>query len=185
MKNKDELRQSIRTLRKNLSQNIVTDTAKKITQKIIQLPEFIAAKNIAYYISHENEVDPSLIAAHARQLNKNLYLPFFSNNKTLDFYLIGKNTKFTKNKFDTFEPIIKNQKPISPQQLDLMLIPLVAFDKNLNRLGRGAGAYDRYLSFTKNTTKKPFLIGLAYAFQEVENIVSEDWDVKMDCVIAL
>ena len=94
-------------------------------------------------------------------------------------------SKFIKNKFNISEPLIKNQKPVRPENLNLILAPLVAFDENCNRLGRGLGCYDLYLQFTKNTpqNKRPTLIGLAYEFQKVEKLIPKSWDVQMDFIV--
>ena len=112
-------------------------------------------------------------------------MPVISDQTELQFYVINSNTSFKKNKFGIDEPIIKNQKPISPDQLDLILMPLVAFDQNGNRLGRGAGFYDRALQFAKNKLhdQRPILIGLAYEFQKVDHLIPESWDIKMDLVV--
>lgn len=180
-----DIRQKMRAHRKHLSPAQVQIASQKIFEKIIQHPEFINAQRIAYYISHENEIDPSLIIQYARELKKQVYLPIISEKNELTFYLISSHTSFKINKFGIDEPIVKNQSPISPDQLELMFIPLVAFDVHGNRLGRGAGYYDRALQFAKNKLpdQKPILIGLAYEFQKVEKIIPESWDIKMDWVV--
>lgn len=179
------IRKKIRAQRKTLSTNIIHSASHLLCEKIIHLPEFLQSQHIAYYISHENEIDSAEIIQHAKKLNKSLYLPIISAKNELDFYLINVDTQFTKNKFNISEPIINNQKPISPAQLNLILIPLVAFDKHCNRLGRGLGYYDQYLQFTKNTArdKRPVLIGLAYEFQKVEKIIPNSWDISMDFIV--
>lgn len=183
MLSKSDLRKTIRTQRKQLSSGVIASASQIISEKISQQPAFLKAKKIALYISHENEVDISVIINRARELNKTVYLPVISDKNELEFYLINSNTKYVKNKFGIDEPVIANQSPVSPAELDLMLIPLVAFDTKGNRLGRGAGYYDRALQCTKNNSR-PVLIGVAYAFQRVDQIIPEEWDVKMDYVIS-
>ncbi len=179
------IRQTIRDSRKKLSSNQIEAASKTIFKKIISLPEFSNAQHIAYYLSNENEIDPSLIIEHARHLKKSLYLPIFLEQNQLAFYLIDLHTPFKKNKFNIMEPIILNQSPIPFAQFDLMLIPLVAFDKDCHRLGRGAGCYDRYLALTQKLPQdqRPILIGLAYEFQKIDNIIPENWDVAMDYIV--
>lgn len=179
------IRNAIRTQRKNLSSDQVQSISQKISEKIIQLPEFLQSQHIAYYISNENEIDPAEIIHHAKKLNKSFYLPIISEKNKLNFYLTNTNTQFIKNKFNIDEPIIKNQEPVLPEDLNLILVPLVAFDQHCNRLGRGMGFYDSYLQFTKNVpqNKRPTLIGLAYEFQKVEKLNPESWDVPMDFVV--
>ena len=183
--NKIEIRKSIRNQRKQLLSSVVAQASLQVTEKISHLPEFQNAKNIAYYISHENEIDLSSLARHATELNKSLYLPVFSDEKKLAFYAVDANTQFQKDKWGIEEPVVSKQWPVKPSTLDLILIPMVAFDAQCNRLGRGAGCYDRYLSFTKNIVrdKRPVLIGVAYEFQRVDEIISECWDVSMDFIV--
>lgn len=170
-------RAHFRALRKKLSAEMVSSASQKIAEQIIALPEYIASKHIAYYVSHENEIDPEFIIKRARELKKRLYLPIFSDNHIL-FYGVNKKTQFQKNKWGIMEPIV-HDKPISPEQLDLILVPVVVFDSCCHRIGRGAGCYDRALQDTQH----PVLIGLAYEFQRVGRIVPEKWDVPMNCVI--
>lgn len=179
---KSDLRKNIRTQRKQLSANVVAQASQIIAEKIFQHPAFLNAQNIALYISHENEIDVTFILNRARELKKFIYLPVLNDKNELAFYLTDSNTQFIKNKFGIDEPMIANQFPISLEELDLMLIPLVAFDAQCNRLGRGAGYYDRTLQFTKKLSR-PVLIGVAYEFQKVDQIVADEWDVKMDCII--
>ncbi|EKD77268.1 MAG: hypothetical protein ACD_42C00407G0002 [uncultured bacterium] len=179
------MRKKIRDYRKNLSLHQVQTISKKISDKIIQLPEFVNSKKIAGYISDENEIDLFYLISHTRECNKLLYLPVISANHQLDFYLIDSTTQFIKNKFGMDEPVVDHQQAILPEKLDLILIPLVAFDIHCNRLGRGAGYYDRTLAFAKNKSipQRPTLIGAAYEFQKVDNIIPESWDVPMDYVV--
>lgn len=185
MLNKSDIRKTIRDHRKKLSFEETQSASQIISEKIFQHPAFLNSKKIALYISHENEIDVRLILNRALELKKSIYLPVLSDENELAFYLINPSTQFIKNKFCIDEPAISNQTPISPTELDLMLIPMVAFDAQCNRLGRGAGYYDRALQFTKNLSRdvRPVLIGVAYEFQRVNQIVPEEWDVKMDFVV--
>ena len=89
MLSKSDIRKKIRDLRKKLSIDIVKNSSLNISEKIIQLPEFLNSKNIAYYFPHENEIDPSIIIQRARELHKSLYLPVLSQENTLLFYSIN------------------------------------------------------------------------------------------------
>lgn len=175
----------MRLQRNNLSPDFVSSTSKKIAKKVIQSAAFLNAKKMAYYFPFENEVDPIEIVARARELQKSLYLPVLFDHQ-LHFYLINEKTIFTKNKFGIDEPDVNNQTPVLAEQLDLILIPVVAFDRHGNRLGHGAGFYDRTLQFVKNTSRevRPVLIGLAYAFQKVDALIPDEWDVRLDEVMS-
>ena len=75
---------------------------------------------------------------------------------------------------------------ISADQLDLVLLPLVGFDRQGRRLGMGGGYYDRCFSFTKHKNKvsKPLLIGLAHSCQESPELPNEEWDIALDLIIS-
>lgn len=176
---KSEIRKSLRERRKKLSADDIRIASQKIAETVMQLPEFFSCKHIAYYLPHENEVDTALIAARAIELKKSLYLSIMTQKNKLDFYRVDANTQYIKNAAGILEPVVHHQLPASFDQLDFFLIPVVAFDRQCNRVGRGAGCYDRYLA----RAHKSILIGLAYAFQCVDQLVSEHWDVPMDVVV--
>ena len=173
----DECRFMLREQRKQLSFEVVTKISAIVSEKIMASTDFLNSQHIAYYLSHENEIDLSQVAVRALELKKSLYLPVFSAPHFLTFYRVDHNTQYQKNKFGILEPISKDS--ISVDQLDLMLVPLVAFDAFCNRMGRGLGCYDRYLQASHQCK----LMGVAYDFQKIAKIESETWDVAMDCVV--
>jgi len=71
---------------------------------------------------------------------------------------------------------------MDPDQLDVVLVPLVAFDLTCNRIGMGGGFYDRSFEFRKNTPAPPTLVGVAHAFQQVKDVLAQPWDVPLDFV---
>ena len=94
----------------------------------------------------------------------------------MDFYAWSFTNPLSVNKFGIPEPISK--KKIYP---DILMIPLVAFDVNLNRLGYGGGYYDRYIQKTKKI-KKILTIGMAFSFQEVKRLPINEHDKKLDFI---
>ena len=95
----------------------------------------------------------------------------------MDFFQWSTNDPLAINKFGIPEPISKIVK-----YPDILLVPLVAFDKNLNRIGYGGGFYDRYIKKIRKQ-KKVLAIGFAYSFQKVKNIQTNNYDVKLDFII--
>ena len=94
-----------------------------------------------------------------------------------DFFRWSVKDPLSINKYGIPEPVSsKNEYP------DILLVPVVAYDKNLNRIGYGGGFYDRYLSKI-NKRKKTIKIGLAYSFQEVKKISMNKYDVKLDFIV--
>ena len=84
------------------------------------------------------------------------------------------------------EPVASPSARISPSRLDAILMPVVGFDRHGNRLGMGAGYYDRALRHLRDGSRRwrrPRLVGLAFACQEVERIVPSTWDIPLDVVV--
>jgi len=87
------------------------------------------------------------------------------------------------NRFNITEPIDQSA-TVTAEQLDAVLVPLLGFDQMGNRLGMGGGFYDRSFEFRiKSATKTPVLIGVAYDFQQLDNLPAEPWDVPLDIII--
>ena len=95
----------------------------------------------------------------------------------MDFFQWSIKDPLVVNKYGIPEPI--SDKIIYP---NIILVPLVAFDKNFNRIGYGGGFYDRYIRKIKRI-KKIVTIGLAYSFQKVNKIPIKDYDIKLDYII--
>ena len=88
------------------------------------------------------------------------------------------------NRFNIIEPLAIGM-PANIRHFDLILVPLVAFDRNGNRLGMGGGFYDRALAFKNHNSslRRPRLIGVAHHFQEVDEINPQPWDVRLDAIL--
>ena len=95
----------------------------------------------------------------------------------MNYYQWSTNNPLAVNKFGIPEPISKIVK-----YPDVLLVPLVAFDKNFNRIGYGGGFYDRYINKIKKR-KKVLTIGFAYSFQKVKYIPTNNYDIKLDLII--
>lgn len=184
---KPEIRKAIRAKRKKLSTITIQQASIRVAAQLIYLPQFIDSKLIASYLPQEGEIDPTPIITCKEHQHKNFYLPVVApnDNKILTFYPYQISDPFTINRYGIKEPLLNTKQPIALIQLDAALIPVVSFDKYCNRIGRGAGYYDRTFAFTKqlSITKKPLLIGLAYEFQKISKIVPSTWDVPLDIIV--
>jgi 5-formyltetrahydrofolate cyclo-ligase len=98
----------------------------------------------------------------------------------MSFHQCDNETTFSKNKYAILEP--QNDLIVAPIAIDLCLMPLVGFNRQGDRLGMGAGYYDRYFENNKNHTNPTILAGVAYDFQEDDTIQSESWDVPLDII---
>lgn len=110
---------------------------------------------------------------------KQCYLPVLTDNENLAFVFFNVETSLVPNEFNILEPEDKSR-ILMPDQLDLVLLPLVAFDLQGHRLGTGGGYYDRTFA---TVAKRPMLIGLAYDVQQAKNLPSDPWDVGLDGVV--
>ena len=184
--NLDQARSRLRHWRANLSTRQQKAAALAMTEQLCRHPAFINSHLIGAYLAEDGEIDPQYIIDCAWKLGKKIYLPVMSDRRDyhLDFYEHHKKSKLLINKFSIREPIA-NTKPIMPWQLDLVLLPLVAFDNNCNRIGRGAGFYDRCFAFVNELPKqpRPNLVGLAHPEQKISDLKPEIWDVAMDFIV--
>jgi 5-formyltetrahydrofolate cyclo-ligase len=183
--NKIAIRQLMREKRRALSRDAVVNGSAQVAKRVMQLPQYIEAEHIAFYQAHENEIECGLLMQQSLQLEKMIYLPVFSGKNQLKFYGINSATPLVNSRWGIAEPVIYQQSPVSAEKIELFFIPLVAFDDHGYRLGRGAGCYDRYLSFVKNQPRdrRPTLVGLAYDFQKIDRIVPQSWDIQLDYVV--
>ena len=137
-------------------------------------------------MANDGELDPSYLMASAWAMGKGCYLPVLTpnHNKSLLFAPYEPDVPMTYNQFGIPEPAVAARHRIKARNLDLIIMPLVAFDRRGNRIGMGGGYYDRTLSFLKARTHwhKPRLVGVGYAFQEVPSIDSESWDVPLSYI---
>tara|TARA_B100000287_G_scaffold422435_1_gene464392 strand:- start:665 stop:1204 length:540 start_codon:yes stop_codon:yes gene_type:complete len=135
-------------------------------------------KVIGGYIPIKYEFDCLKLLKFLESKKYTICLPTIKKNSQMDFYKYLFKDPMKINKLGIPEPI-KSAKSIIP---DLILIPLVGYDKNLNRLGYGGGYYDRYIE--KNSTiKKIVKIGLAFSFQKTKKLPINKFDKKLDRVI--
>lgn len=184
---KPEIRKAILAKRKHMDPTAIIQAANQSATRLLRLSQFIDSRRIGHYLADDGEFDPAPIIRIAEMQQKQFYLPVIdpSDNKVMSFYLHNKNEPLTKNRYGIKEPITEGKHPIELHELDIVFVPLVGFDKHCNRIGRGAGYYDKTFAFVNEMTagKRPLLIGLAYEFQKVYEIVPAEWDVPLDMVI--
>ena len=172
---KSKLRKKILKIReKNNKDNIQIDF-NRIT-KILK-KEKITKKNIGGYYPVNFEVDDLDLLKELEKNKFNISLPVVKKDFQMDFYKWSFFDLLKINKYGIPEP--ESKSIVYP---DVLLVPLVAFDKNLNRLGYGGGYYDRLI--TKLSKKKKIIkIGLALSIQEVDEITINRYDQKLDYIV--
>ncbi len=181
-KNK-QLRNKLNAKRKTLSPTKVANTAISISQNLWQLPELQRAKNIGCYIGVNGEASCVEFMRNAYTRKKRIFVPVLRKNN-MEFYRLFPDSELQNNQFNIPEPVPTEQNLMPAQNLNVILVPLLAFDLSGNRLGMGGGYYDKLLSFTKRRDKfrRPLLVGMAYDFQKIDKIVANHWDIPMHIV---
>lgn len=171
---KSSLRKQMIKARLDLDSVNYTTKSNFIIEKLKQHPDFIAAKTIGIYVSFRNEVDTiSLIKELINK--KNICVPKIEG-KEMNFYQIDFFDQLKPNRMNILEP--DNHHFVGKDQIDLMIVPIVAYDRFNNRLGYGGGYYDRYLSDYKGK-----IIGLAFSFQKVPMLPIEPFDLPISTII--
>jgi 5-formyltetrahydrofolate cyclo-ligase len=179
----DYLRQRNRKLRAQLSKNALESAALQLFNRISVLPEFINASKIAAYSAVNGEISLNPVIDLALEMGKQIYLPNL-DLKSLRFSPYFHAQKMRINRFKLPEPDVTDDEMLAPEALDLVLTPLVVFDPQRNRIGMGGGYYDRSFEFRKQEgCHNPILIGVAHELQKVDELVPEDWDVRLDMVV--
>ena len=174
------LRQSLRQTRRAINNNSRQQFAKKLLSQVQKLRRCKNTQKIAIYLPNDGEIDTKYIINFLKNRGFSIYLPILVG-KSLKFAKLGK--KFKNNRFGIQEPI--GTTVLGANQLNIIFMPLVAFDKNKNRLGMGGGFYDRTLHFKKRQQyyKNPKLYGLAFDCQQLDKINSQPWDIPLDGII--
>ena len=117
------------------------------------------------------------------QADKICYLPILTDTKVLQFIRYNRDDELQPNQHFIPEPV-NRQQTIHPEKLDLVIMPLIAFDPCGNRIGTGGGYYDRTFAFLFNhPTVAPFMLGLAFQLQKCPEIYPEPWDIKLNGVL--
>jgi 5-formyltetrahydrofolate cyclo-ligase len=180
------LKQAIRTRkrqqRRQLTHAEQLHFAQKITHRLSQQLFFKQAQHIGLYLPFDGEVSTLPLLKQALLLHKSCYAPILANAR-LQFIKIDSQTPMVKNRFGILEPSYPMMKVMPASLLDVVLVPLVAFDKNCQRLGMGAGFYDTTFAFRRRSIT-PLLIGLAYDFQKIFSVPRNELDLKLDGVVS-
>ena len=172
---KSKLRKTILKIReKNNKKNIQINFNQII--KILK-KEKITKKSIGGYYPVNFEVDVLEILKKFEKNKFNISLPVIKKKSQMDFYRWSFSDLLKINKYGIPEPDIKNI--VYP---DIILVPLVAFDKDLNRLGYGGGYYDRLIA-RLSKKKKIIKIGLALSVQKIDKVPINIFDQKMDYIV--
>ena len=184
---RNELRRSLRQQRRALTPHQRREASAALDRRLGPHPLFLRSRHIAFYLPNDGEMDLSPLLHRALAMGKKCYLPVLSPlyHNRLWFAPYHDESELALNRFGIPEPIVNWAGMRPAWTLDLVLTPLVAFDAAGNRLGMGGGYYDRTLAYLtrRRHWHKPHLLGTAYAFQQVESLPHEPWDVPLHGVV--
>lgn len=181
---KEILRQEVASNRKNESRESVGNKSIAITQRVINLESFIKGRAIMCYMDFKNEVMTKYIIDHCFEKGKRVILPLVDKvdgvRQIVPYEIIDVERDVSPGTFGILEPKKDSAKIFNPEEIDLVIVPGVAFDIHKNRVGFGAGLYDRFLNTVKPDCPK---VGIAFEFQIYESVPVEEHDIPLDFII--
>lgn len=201
--NRQSLRTQLRARRNALSAVQQARAARDLLARLQTLPLFVHARSLALYFANDGEIDPAEVLRWSLAHGKRCYAPVIvggadansgveTPHPMLRFGEITACSKLKNNRFGIAEPVTASganaaRELIPAEQIEVLLLPLVGFDRDGNRLGMGGGFYDATLAFKKTalneSDRPPHLIGLAHDLQRVLKIDAQNWDIPLCAVV--
>jgi len=181
MENSNQQRQQSIQARNSLNSQQQAKHSLLSVKRLLQTDFLQNSQKIAVYLSQDGELDTKLLIENLWSQGKQLFLPKILDSNKMVFVEYSSKSYLSKNKFNMLEPT--SHKNISLDDLDLVIMPLTAFDKNGNRIGMGGGYYDKSLQLNKDLSSPALLVGWAHQCQQLNNIKPNPWDIRMNAVI--
>lgn len=175
--NKKILRGRCRTIRSELSEEEVLEASRRIAEKVFESPEYQVASTLMIYLNYGKEVSTEEIVRRALEEGKRVAIPLCLPEYQMEAKLYREGDALVPGPYGIQEPE-KNAETVPKDELELAIIPCVACDARGNRLGHGAGYYDRYLEGTAF-----FRMALCLDKLLLGNIQTYTDDIRMDAVI--
>jgi len=180
---RQQIRAQIRRQRQALSPQQQQQAAQQVAERALSLPLLAQARNVALFLSFDGELDTRPLISRLWQRGQQVYLPVlhpFSTGQLL-FIRYLPDTPLTPNRYGIPEPSLNLTELAPLDTLDIILVPLVAFDARGQRLGMGGGFYDRTLQHWQQHGVLP--AGLAHCCQQVPALPTEQWDIPLPVII--
>ena len=176
MTGKEELRALIQKNRSAISMIEVVELSARIAERVLALPDYARAERVLLYASIQTEVDTRALIREILRSGRKAYLPRTYAYGVMEAARLIDPELVRRTRLGIYEPV--GDEIGSPESMDLILVPGIAFDRRGGRLGRGAGYYDRYLANCEGT-----VAALAFELQILDALPVEAHDVLMDMVI--
>lgn len=172
------LRRQLRAQRRALTLAQQRRAARGLLRRIVHAPGFQRSRRVACYFPMDGEIDPRPVMQYLWRRERECYVPVLRPGRRLRFARVHRRDRLRRNRLGIFEPVAARVRGVG--DLDLILLPLVAFDRDGNRLGMGGGYYDRSLAGrARRRGARPRLLGIAHEFQCVARLPARAWDVRV------
>lgn len=180
MKTKDEFRDVIRERRRGLDAAWINENSDAIERRVAELNEFRKASMVAAYVAMPGEVRSDAIIERCWREQKGVCVPAYqAETGRYGFVKLERESRMVTGPSKILEPEDKSWIPVD--DMELVLVPGLAFDSSGGRVGHGRGHYDRILEQARAGT--PFKMALAFEFQMFERVPIDPSDVRMDVVV--
>ncbi len=182
---KNLLRQKMLNLRTSLGSEELSQKSLCIFRKLSSMDIYDKSKIIMCYMDIKNEVKTHDFINESLKIGKRIAIPSISQDINRQKFIIpceiyNIDKEVEKRTFGILEPKDCYKRILNPKDIDMVIVPGVAFDLKKNRLGYGAGYYDRFL---KNIKENCYKVGVGFEFQIVDEICTDDNDIKLDMII--
>ena len=184
MTDRRDLRARLRARRERLTPAERIAAAGGVASVLEQLPEFLVDERVAGYWAVGGEVPLHVALGALSARGQRYHLPVLMSGNELRFAPWRRDVELKPNRYGIPEPVCSADELLAPAALELVLVPLLGFDRCGNRLGTGGGYYDRSFAFLNEAARpaQPVLVGIGYSFQELPALPREPWDVRLDFV---
>jgi 5-formyltetrahydrofolate cyclo-ligase len=185
MRLKEELRSDILKKRMSMTDIDVAEKSLIITNTILKLKNFDNGLKIMCYVDFKKEVSTREIIKQAISMGKSVSVPYVQNSDIQEHSMLAATiTDFEQDleigTYGIYSPKKEKLKIINPNEIDCIIVPGVVFDANKNRIGYGAGYYDRFLRLLKPECLK---IGIAFEIQIINEIPIDSHDIQLDLIV--
>jgi 5-formyltetrahydrofolate cyclo-ligase len=179
---KKKLRSSVLALRDSMDMTEIAEKSRIIKERLLGLEEFLASRTVLFFLSFGKEVRTEEMVRESLALGKNVLVPKTDtqNHRLILSRLLDYDADLAPGVWGIPEPRPEALRPVDAKEVDLVIVPGVAFDMEGNRLGYGGGYYDRLFPTLKKATP---LVALAFACQLVATVPTEEFDRQIDCLL--
>lgn len=178
------LRAKLRARRKALTASERIAAANGVANSLETLADFVVDRRIAGYWAIDGELPLHVVVSNLARRQQQYCLPRITGPRQLSFVPWRSGADLESNRYGIPEPVCTGDDLLAPQALDIVMLPLLGFDRSGWRIGYGGGYYDASFAFLRERREaaSPLLVGIAYAAQQLDAIEPADWDVRLDYI---